>query len=57
MNGAIFLFSQHYVNVEGRLFDEHSQIYDMPMERSIDVDTELDFRIAELLLLESRRPD
>jgi CMP-N,N'-diacetyllegionaminic acid synthase len=56
MNGAIYLFSQSYVRAQGRLFDDHSQIYEMPPERSIDVDTELDFRIAEFLLLQSRAP-
>jgi CMP-N,N'-diacetyllegionaminic acid synthase len=56
MNGAIYLFSQSYVRTQGRLFDDHSQAYVMPLERSIDVDTELDFRIAEFLLLQSRVP-
>ncbi len=54
MNGAIYLFSKSYVRKQGRLFDHQSQTYAMPVERSIDVDTELDFRIAELLLFNSQ---
>lgn len=54
MNGAIYSFSQSYFKAQGRLFDERSQAYEMPPERSVDVDTELDFRIAEFLLVQSR---
>jgi CMP-N-acetylneuraminic acid synthetase len=53
MNGAIYVFSQSYVGAQGGLFDDRSQIYEMPPERSVDVDTELDFRVAEFLLLQS----
>ncbi len=57
INGAIFLFSQDYVRAQGRLYDECSKVYEMPPERSADVDTELDFRIAEFLLLQSGGAD
>jgi N-acylneuraminate cytidylyltransferase/CMP-N,N'-diacetyllegionaminic acid synthase len=50
LNGAVFLFSQTYVKERMCLFDERSHIYEMPPERSVDVDTELDFQVAEFLL-------
>jgi hypothetical protein len=57
MNGAICVFSESRVKAHGRLLDEYSEVDEIPLERSIDVDTELNFQIAEFLRLESRISD
>jgi len=37
---------------ENRVLGHHTRAYVMPLEKSIDIDTELDFKLAELLLKE-----
>ena len=50
LNGAIYIFSQTYVNRNQFLYDSNSRVFVMPHERSIDIDTELDFLDAETRL-------
>lgn len=46
MNGAVFVWTR-----EGLFTDQQVKtlLYEMPQERSIDIDTEIDFEIAEFL--------
>ncbi|BAS28215.1 acylneuraminate cytidylyltransferase family protein [Limnochorda pilosa] len=49
LNGAIYVFPA--AKAEGdRLWDERSLAYVMPPEASVDIDTELDWQLAEILL-------
>ncbi|HPJ81822.1 MAG TPA: acylneuraminate cytidylyltransferase family protein [Saccharofermentans sp.] len=48
INGAIYLISNEAIELD--FYSESSFAYIMPQERSIDIDTELDFLIAEVLL-------
>jgi len=48
-NGAIFLFDRHMV-MKGKLWDENTVKMIMPKQRSIDIDTEEDFYIAECVI-------
>lgn len=49
VNGAIYLIKTEELKAEKMLRDQ-SYAYIMPRDRSIDIDTELDFKIAELIV-------
>ena len=48
MNASIYVW--HRRSLASGLWNGRTRLYEMPRERSIDVDSELDFRIVELLL-------
>ncbi len=50
LNGAIYLFNVMEFKRNRSLFRKESYAYIMPQERSVDIDTELDFEYAEFLL-------
>ncbi len=50
INGAIYLLSADEL-YKDRMFKEGCYAYIMPRERSIDIDSELDFMIAEQMIL------
>ncbi len=49
-NGAIYLFYCDYVKKRKGFFGNETFAYIMPQERSIDIDSEIDIKIAEILL-------
>lgn len=53
INGAIYIASLPEFRNDRRLYREESYGYVMPKERSVDIDTEFDFRFAEYLLQRS----
>ena len=54
LNGAIYIVDTQRFATDRFLYHEGSYAYIMPQERSVDIDTETDFRLAELLM--SGRP-
>lgn len=50
LNGAIYLASTHALRVHNSFFMDNSQSLIMPIERSIDIDNQYDFDIAEFLI-------
>lgn len=50
INGAIYLAYYNYLKHEKSFFGDKTYAYIMPIERSIDIDSELDFRFSEFLL-------
>ena len=50
LNGAIYLVDVQKFGTDRFLYREGSFAYIMPQERSVDIDTEVDFRLAELLM-------
>ncbi|VVB88561.1 3-deoxy-manno-octulosonate cytidylyltransferase [uncultured archaeon] len=50
LNGAIYLAYSDYLKINKSFFGNDTFAYQMPIERSIDIDTEIDFRFAECLL-------
>lgn len=51
INGAIYLLRlQEIETMDFSLYEENCYAYVMPGERSIDIDTELDFKIAETIM-------
>ena len=53
INGAIYIASLPEFRSDRRLYREESYGYVMPKVRSVDIDTEFDFRFAEYLLQRS----
>lgn len=50
LNGAIYFAQAEWLRANRRFVDPHTRGYVMPVERSIDIDGPLDWRIAEMLL-------
>lgn len=49
INGAIFVDYCSYLKKHKSFFDSETFAYIMPMERSVDIDNEIDFKLAEAL--------
>ena len=52
MNASIYIWKRHVILNENSLFLENTGLYVMPEERSIDIDTELDYKFVEFLMKE-----
>ena len=50
LNGSVYVWSREGLMNQNTLFLPSTQIFVMPYERSIDIDTEIDFTLIELLL-------
>ena len=50
MNASIYVWWKDVLKREKEIFLKKSHIYIMPKERSIDIDDDLDFKVAEFLL-------
>jgi len=56
-SGSIYALKRDHLMLDGRRFgSKNSRPYILPPERAVNVDTEIDFLIAERLLEESPRP-
>lgn len=49
-NGAIYLIRRDVLVERNRLYGDRIKAYIMPDERSVDIDTQVDFRLAEIFL-------
>ncbi len=54
MNASIYVWWKDTLKEKKSTLCEKSQIYIMPKERSVDIDDETDFKVAEMFLKESR---
>ena len=52
MNGSIYVWNRDIFFNDQQIFYPKTRIFEMPEERSIDIDCTLDFQIVEFLLLE-----
>ena len=51
INGAIYLVDRAELNKEDKdMFKERCYSYIMPQDRSIDIDTDVDFKLAEIIM-------
>jgi N-acylneuraminate cytidylyltransferase/CMP-N,N'-diacetyllegionaminic acid synthase len=53
LNGAIYLVKNRNTFQDFSFFSERTYAYVMPNERSVDIDSKIDFALAEVLLRES----
>jgi len=54
MNASIYIWAREALLKNSSLFVDKTGLYVMPEERSIDIDTELDFEFVEFLIRKSR---
>ena len=52
LNGAIYLAATKYLRKRNGFFGPNTFAYEMPKERSVDIDSDLDFKLVSLLLQE-----
>ena len=52
-NGAIKAINVKHYKKERAFFSDNTVVYVMPQKRSIDIDTDIDFKLAELLINKS----
>ncbi|RXJ92879.1 flagellar modification protein B [Malaciobacter molluscorum] len=52
MNASIYIWKREVILNESSIFLEKTGLYVMPEERSIDIDTELDYKFVEFLMKE-----
>jgi len=53
MNASIYIWKRDVILNKNNLFLERTGLYIMPEERSIDIDTELDYKFVEFLMKEN----
>ena len=53
MNASIYIWKRDIILNENKLFLENTGLYVMPEERSIDIDTQLDYKFVEFLMKEN----
>lgn len=52
MNASIYVWRRDVLFASDSVFNANTRLFVMPEERSVDIDSELDFRIVELLMRE-----
>jgi len=55
MNASIYVW--HRASLEKGLWSGRTRLHEMPHERSVDIDSEIDFKLVELLMGEAREKD
>lgn len=50
-NGAVYVFNYPYLRREKSYYSHRTYPYLMPRERSVDIDSEWDFKLAEIIML------
>jgi CMP-N,N'-diacetyllegionaminic acid synthase len=54
MNASIYVWWKDILKKEGKIFLKNSKVYIMPKQRSIDIDDNIDFKIAEIMMAEQK---
>lgn len=54
LNGAVYVTHRNIIMEQNRVVGGHMRAYIMPVETSIDIDTEIDLKFAELLMRERK---
>jgi len=54
LNGAVYVTRIDTIMVEHKVIGDNARPYIMPPERSIDIDTELDLQLAELIMEQAK---
>ena len=50
LNGAVYVGEMDYLQTNLGFFGDKTYAYIMPRERSVDIDTEIDFLLAQVLM-------
>lgn len=54
MNASIYIWTRSAILNDVQLFNPNTGLYIMPEERSVDIDSELDFKLVELIMQERK---
>jgi CMP-N,N'-diacetyllegionaminic acid synthase len=55
LNGSIYIFKTSFIKkTKPNIYDKKTFAYIMPLERSVDIDTLYDFKIAEMLIKKNK---
>jgi len=54
LNGAVYVTTRDIIMKQNMITGDDTRAYIMPLERSIDIDTDLDFKLAEILISERK---
>ena len=54
MNASIYIWSRDFLIKEDSLFSGKLGFFEMPEDRSIDIDTQLDFEIVQMIMEKNR---
>lgn len=54
VNGAVYVTRRNVLMKDGKVLGKDTRALIMPLEKSIDIDTMLDFKLAELLIKEGK---
>lgn len=57
INGAIYLAEWNFINQRGSWYGPHTYAYVMPQERSLDIDSPIDFELAGVMIRKIHSPD
>jgi CMP-N,N'-diacetyllegionaminic acid synthase len=55
MNASIYVWWKELLKEKKKIFLDKTKIYVMPKERSIDIDDNIDFKIAEIIMTERKQ--
>jgi len=55
MNASIYVWNRASMTAGPKVFSDNTRLYEMPHERSLDIDSELDWEFVEFLMLRSDR--
>ena len=55
MNASIYLWKRNYLLKNNKLFTKTTLFYEMPYERSVDIDSYIDFKIVKLLMKNEKK--
>jgi N-acylneuraminate cytidylyltransferase/CMP-N,N'-diacetyllegionaminic acid synthase len=50
LNGAVYLAFWEYLKEKKNYYGDHTYAYEMPIERSVDIDNEFEFKFAEYIM-------
>ena len=52
MNGSVYVWLRDCFMDDPQVFHPDTQLFEMPEERSVDIDSPLDFKFVEMLLIQ-----
>ena len=55
MNASIYLWKRNYLLKNNKLFTKTTLFYEMPYERSVDIDSYIDFKVVKLLMKNEKK--
>ena len=55
MNASFYIFTRNFLIKKNKLFNDKTSIFEMPRERSIDIDDFLDLKLVKYLIKNDKK--